>query len=511
MTCCFMSTRSPSTRAAQVGGRPLARAGVLALLALTSLLMPPARAQTVTWEQLPLVYTDLNQRVRAVDFLRGEGAAADDPAADSLVLFHQSGVFLYNPAGAAGAGDNGINDPWYKLCRGVFCGGKAGLVTAANSLLVSNGVLQSSRATRRGRDWAYGYDDLRREPYIQLQRAHPVGAVLAGIGDGGETARSLQDGAPGTWEQVGTGPGFPQSLGEVPPSPMLPDGRVLYGVWNGILTSDDGGLSYQPSSAYGQARYIVWSFTFVDVPGHPYGGVAYAGVQNLNEAEGGGEARGAEALRSDDGGTTWVRVHRFNAYDMDLPVPLNTDVTEVIVYATPDGALWAGVGQSAGATNPPRAGIMRSTDGGATWARADSRFRGQGRFGPMPFQFKLSRTGVLYAATWVGAWRTTAAVVAGEASPSGVSEPLGVTVRPNPAGGRVEVVLTTAEASSARVVVIDALGREVAVVLDAHLASGERVVGMDTASWPAGVYVVRATAAGNGGAQTATARLVVAR
>ena len=79
-------------------------------------------------------------------------------------------------------------------------------------------------------------------------------------------------------------------------------------------------------------------------------------------------------------------------------------------------------------------------------------------------------------------------------------------MRPNPAGGRVEVVVSLTEAQAVRVVVVDALGREVAVVLD-EAAVGERVVGLDTSSWPAGVYVVRATA----GAQIASVRLVVAR
>lgn len=74
---------------------------------LTALLAPSTLAQPVTWEKLPHVTrlpTD-PERVTALDFLYGEGAAADDPAADSLVVFGSYGVFLYNPSGAAG--DNG--------------------------------------------------------------------------------------------------------------------------------------------------------------------------------------------------------------------------------------------------------------------------------------------------------------------------------------------------------------------------------------------------------------------
>ena len=58
-----------------------------------------------------------------------------------------------------------------------------------------------------------------------------------------------------------------------------------------------------------------------------------------------------------------------------------------------------------------------------------------------------------------------------------------------------------------RVVVVDALGREVAVVLDGAVPAGERTVSVETGGWPAGVYVVRASV----GDQSVSARLVVAR
>ena len=425
------------------------------------------------------------------------------------------GVFLYNPSGAAGAaGDNGGYGAWHRLCTSGLCSGRAGLVTSAGTFLVGSGAgaARLSRGTDRGRTWALNYEDYGAEPFFEAtvpSASGPDGtAVFIGVGDGGESARSLHDGAPGTWEPAGTGFGFPQSFGEVPPSPALPQGRLLYGVWNGILTSDDGGLSYQPSSAFGSARYIAWSFTFRAEAGHPYGGVAYAGVQNLNAAEDGGEFRGSEVLRSDDGGSTWARAHRFSVAEIEVPVPSGTDMTRVMVLATPDGALWAGVSQSGGATNPRHGGIMRSADGGATWARADAGYRNAEGWGYGANQLKLSRTGVLYAATDRGVWRTTAPVVAvaGEAPPAALPE-VSVSVRPNPAGGRVEVALNAAEANVVRVVVLDALGREVAVVHDGAVAQGERVVSVETGGWPAGVYVVRASV----GAQMATARLVVAR
>jgi hypothetical protein len=122
--------------------------------------------------------------------------------------------------------------------------------------------------------------------------------------------------------------------------------------------------------------------------------------------------------------------------------------------------------------------------------------------------FALSRAGVLYAATSNGIWRTTAPVraVAAEAAPNAAPE-IGVSVSPNPTSGHVQVAVSLVAAGPAHVVVLDVLGREVAVVLDEVAPQGETTVGVDTGGWPAGVYVVRATA----GAHTAVVRLVVAR
>ncbi len=103
-------------------------------------------------------------------------------------------------------------------------------------------------------------------------------------------------------------------------------------------------------------------------------------------------------------------------------------------------------------------------------------------------------------------FRTMLPVVADEASPES-SERLGLSVRPNPSSGHVAVVLRAARAGTARVIVVDALGREVVVVLDGAVSAGETALSIETGSWPAGVYVVRAAVGG----QTATARLVVAR
>ncbi|HEX8385515.1 MAG TPA: sialidase family protein, partial [Rubricoccaceae bacterium] len=473
-----MTARSLSTRAARAGGLPLARAVVLALLAVPA---APASAQTIAWEPLPVLPFTEGHQVFAVDFLHGEGDDADDPAADSLVaVIRPGGVLLYNPSDAGGAaGENGeVWGAWHPLCTNGLCSVETGVVTEAGSIVVGGLNRDISRSTDRGRTWAHHVVELYPVPLFEtslpaLRGPDGAPALVAGVSDDGTTALSDGDGAAGTWVQAGRGFGYPQSFGEVPPSPALPNGRLLMGVWNGASYSDDGGVTYTPSNAFGQARYIAWSFTFLRQEGHPYGGVAYAGLENVGLYP----AANAEVHRSDDGGRTWALAHRFTAEETGQPTTNGANVSRPILLATPDGALWAGVGQNNGFSLPFRGGVMRSADGGATWSRADAGFDGGDGRGYRMYQLVLARDGRLYAATDRGVWRTTGPAVAGEGGPSQAPE-VGVSVRPNPAGGRVEVVVTLAEAGPVRVSVLDALGREVAVVLDGESAAGERVAGV---------------------------------
>ncbi|OZC02459.1 T9SS type A sorting domain-containing protein [Rubricoccus marinus] len=79
---------------------------------------------------------------------------------------------------------------------------------------------------------------------------------------------------------------------------------------------------------------------------------------------------------------------------------------------------------------------------------------------------------------------------------------------PNPASGATRLVLTAGASESVRASVYDALGREVAVLHDGPLASGDqKTLTLDTTSLAAGVYVVRAQ--GENG--SLTQRLTVTR
>ena len=78
---------------------------------------------------------------------------------------------------------------------------------------------------------------------------------------------------------------------------------------------------------------------------------------------------------------------------------------------------------------------------------------------------------------------------------------------PNPVTGRATLAFTLDAPSDVRLSVVDALGREVALVADGAYGAGRHPVVLDTRTLAPGVYVVRLAA----GADVATRRLVVSR
>ena len=170
---------------------------------------------------------------------------------------------------------------------------------------------------------------------------------------------------------------------------------------------------------------------------------------------------GTDVWLSGDAGRSWRLV-----FDVDGPLTSNDQVKDMEVG--PDGRLYAAVDSQQSQDALERGGIYRTVE-------------------PL-------------------------FVVAGEAAPE-TAPGVGVAVRPNPASGRVEVLVSLVSAGSVRVAVFDAQGREVALAFDGAMPAGERVVGVETGAWPAGVYVVRVSAAGGGGsgAGAASARFTVAR
>jgi hypothetical protein len=291
----------------------------------------------------------------------------------------------------------------------------------------------------------------------------------------------------------------------------LPSGRVLMGTGSGVATSDDGGASYGPTPLWGVYAFVR-GLEPLATSGSTQSGAPSCGLADGSLCDGAvavgvdATAPDLQALWTNDGGRTW---------SAPVPLPQPNDgvalgrVAGVVALAPgPDG-----LGRAVAVLG--RGLVYATADGGRTWAAVGRLPPGDA--GHSARLVRLGPDGHLWVSmrfnSSVGEWvyrsaepAAAAFPVAGE-TPPGASSDVGVSVRPNPAGGRVEVLLTLAEGGPARVVVVDALGREVAVVLDGEAAAGERPVSADVSSWPAGVYVVRATAGG----RVASARLVVAR
>ncbi|WP_412060204.1 T9SS type A sorting domain-containing protein [Rubrivirga sp. IMCC45206] len=424
--------------------------------------MPPATGQV--WERLPDVGNEY-PIVDLVAFLPGPTSEADT----LLRIEGAWGIYKYVPDHPDG--------PWDHLCAPI-CSPKSVAVTQAGSLLIGSpaGPLGVDRSTDGGRTWQRDVLD---------GTAALFGSTLLGgavfADDGFHAWRSLDDGAPGTWEKLGGLGGFPVDYGEVPPSDALPQGRMLAAVYNGVTTSDDGGETWTPTDGAFGSGTVAWSLAFAEEPGHPYGGYALAGLGTRSEDNG-------VVVRSDDGGVTWVVAHRFDPEVYGLE-----EVTRVEVAVSPDGSVWAGLART---QDGPRynwlGSVARSSDGAATFAPAAAGYEGGG-----VLSIAVGGDGRVYVGAASGLWRTVEPAVAEERGPA--PRALSVAVWPNPTAGG-----STVEVSApSRVEVVDALGR----VVGAWESVRERVE-VDTSGWSPGAYVVRATGADGA---SASAGLAVAR
>ncbi|GAB5534240.1 MAG: hypothetical protein Rubg2KO_04890 [Rubricoccaceae bacterium] len=269
----------------------------------------------------------------------------------------------------------------------------------------------------------------------------------------------------------------------MPPSDSLPDGRLLAGLWNGIAYSGDGGDSWTPAEdAYnGGGFLLVHSFAWMPEAEHPYGGAMLASV---DDREFGPDSSGA-VWRSEDGGATWDRWHRFSpsVYDLD-------DINTVHLLRTDNGILWAGLDDRKGGNSWFREGsVARSFDGGQTWERADTGFGGHA-----VRDMAVARDGRVYAASVQGLWRTVEPVgVAADRQPE--VEALGLTVHPNPSRQRVEIKLAGRDrqpegrrSQPVEIVVVDMQGREVAH----RTISASSSWRIDVSGWAPGGYHARA-------------------
>lgn len=449
-----------------------------------------AHAQSgVVWEQMPLFSDRPSQEIYDIGWLDGDGTA--DPSLDTLVVFQAYGVFRYNPGQ-----NNGEWGVWRRLCTG-GCSVSAGLVSSDGTLLRSGfGFL---RSTNLGQTWETTFEAGPRPlmeatlPWLRdLSGGRAV--IIGAIGGAGEHARSLADGEAGSWVVGAPSSDFPESLGEVPPSPALPMGRLLH---NGtyVMYSNDGAMTWQLASLGNQPTegYLAFRFAFYPIAGHPYNGAVFGIGCEYVQCDSAGTTGTGEALdlyRSDDGGASWSAIHAFTAAETGLPRINGISVNDGVPHVGPDGALWAGIGRRGGGNNPGR--IMRSTDEGLTWHRADAGLaEANNGLGWRVYKLYTARDGRMYAATDEGVWRTVQPVVSAEALPPPAAS-LTLAVAPNPSSGRVTLSVEAPRAVGyALVDVFTPEGRSVQIVHANALSAGAHRFEVDVSSWAAGTYIAR--------------------
>ncbi len=368
--------------------------------------------------------------------------------------------------------------------------------TASGTLLVAAqaGATRVNRSTDGGRTWRKNVLD--EGVYCLYAASEAFDHAVFACENVGPVWRS-PDGAPGTWEPLGypdTTQAFNNafSLAEALPTPALAGPRLVAAARSGLAYSDDGGRTWTHSNVWQEFRYAAdGGIARHAVEGHPYGGVLYAGVRDYFEGY-------PVVMASEDGGATWeVRATGPDIYEYQF--------WRGVVAVDGAGGVW--VGRSFGNERDTFGGVSWSGDGARTWTDVS----GTPSAGGLPDEkvnaLVLGRDGRLYAATNEGVWRTAEPLaVATDPSPEATAG-LSLHVFPNPAGASASVAVSLASPEAVRVVVLDARGREVALVHDGALSDGQRLA-VATGAVAPGVYVIRAMSAS--GAR-ASAGLTVAR
>ena len=346
--------------------------------------------------------------------------------------------------------------------------------------LVSTVDGRTQRSTDGAATWVTVYDDGTSATF-GLHEA-PEGTPLAGtlfVG-GFPFAASEDQGA--TWEERSSLPdsGLPYAFATLSSGAFA--GRLLSGGRWGAAYSDDGGHTWATSSLWASGRYVGDAAAVTASPGGAERALV-VGVDALSPH--------VRAWYSDDGGVTW-------APEGGYPLP---EVYDGVGGGHTAGA-W-GLGGARAVVVHGRGSVYATEDGGETWAVV----------GEVPgvdeatyvYTSAVAPDGRLYVGLlrigsgeggWV--WRTAERVstVAAERGP-GVLEGLGLVVRPNPSSGWGVVEVTLARPGETRLALYDALGRQIALLHEGVLAAGRTNFGLDGATLPAGVYVVRLMAGGS--------------
>lgn len=246
-------------------------------------------------------------------------------------------------------------------------------------------------------------------------------------------------------------------------------------IWMGVVANrffliTGDEFSYD-GSLYSSADGDTWAPVTVPTGGGPWE------LQQVDVVvESGGtlfaSASGPGLVKSTDGGATWA----IAATDLNNQRPFSL--------------VGLGGGRLAGRVGSQH---MKSLDYGATWTASCPLYGvgyGSDDFEPSS-QFLFTRAGGQIGRIAYSACGLTAPPVAAEETPA--EDVLAFTIGPNPTAGDATVRFSLASAGMARVSVHDLLGREVLVVRHA-LGAGSQSLSFDVSGLAPGVYVARVAA-----------------
>lgn len=295
-----------------------------------------------------------------------------------------------------------------------------------------------------GTTWAFVGNGLPQTRDGHLFYDKPTGIVLVAY-PGADLHLSTDDGA------TFTPMGIPHPCVET--VAFNAEGHIFAGVWKyGLYRTMDRGVTWEAINN-GFPEHATIRALLIDEEGR-----LWAGVNDT-------------VYRSTDNGETWDRVFSATGRISDLTL-------------SDEGTLWASLDSWVNDTG----GVYRSTDDGSTWQHLDEGFIHQDHVLTLAI---LPETGDLLAGTATGGvYRNSRpAAVATELPEHAVAPTL--SNYPNPFRTATTITFALSEATSARLVIYDVLGREVALLFDGRLPKGPHQVAFDGDHLPAGTYFLR--------------------
>lgn len=420
-------------------------------------------------------------------------------AGDGTLFAHADSLFRFTPAPAGPPAGQ-----WMRLTRAsTVIEAVMAVGPTADTLLVGRSST-IFRSIDGGATWSVVNGGVPTVPggpnapdaFSELLSGHPhAGRLLAGGGI------LYSDNRGASWTQATRA--FPGEQGNAYAFATLPSGRVLMaGAW-GVAGSDDGGASYAVTPLWGDYAVETHTITALATPGSRQAGMPACGLSDGTLCDGAvvagisTSAPDMQVWRTNDGGRTW-------SAPVSLPEPYDGVGAgyPASVVALPPGADGLGRALIVGR----RGVVFRTLDGGATWEAVARLPIRPGPPSHRVLQARIGPDGHLWAVTllngssdeWIyrSAEPAEAAFwVSSEDSPESTGVRLDIRPNPSGAGSPASVALSlAAPATSATVTVLDALGRQVAVLHDGSLAAGTHTFPAASASLAPGLYTVRAEA-----------------